>query len=289
MTTQQYINTSNSIRRKAGYVRRKAHAGFTLIELIIGMAIGLLTVTAALGTLVISSQVSSAVSETSQLQQQAAYAFRVIGQQARQASSRRLNLSFGKAANVAVDIADPVAFDNYVTTGSITGKDTPGTGEYKFSLTYQNYTESVVGEMNPKSLLRDCLGQQPSTTEIQNNFVLVKDAGAISGELRCAGTTGGAQAIISKVADMQVRYLLQDAATAAPTLRYATPAVVGTSWQNVYGIEVCLELVGDENIHSAGATYRDCNWQTGDAEKSRGDRLHMVFRNTYQMRSKNSR
>ena len=68
--------------------------GLSMIELLVGLTIGLMTIAVAIGTLMISRQVSGSVSEASQLQQQAAQAFRSIAQQARQAGSLRLNLAY---------------------------------------------------------------------------------------------------------------------------------------------------------------------------------------------------
>ena len=268
--------------------RLTSQSGVTLIELLVGLVIGLLVVVVALGTLVVSRQVSSTVTETSQLQQQAAYAFRIIGQQVRQASSIKLNLAYGLPAGTAFDAADTVAFETGFDrkTKSIGGVDTPATGQYKLSLGYQNYEEKVFNETVPKSLLRNCLGEQTPASALTSGFVLSKAAGAPSGDLSCAGS-GGAQPLISKVSDFQVRYLVQDAGTTSPTITYASATTASANWPSVFGIEVCLELVGDEVVPTAGATYRDCSWNTGDAEKARGDRLRMVFRNTYQIRSQN--
>lgn len=254
----------------------------TLIELLVGLSIGLMTIAVALGALVVARGVSGTVSDASQMQQQAAYALRIIGQQLRQAGSVRLNLAFGKDPNTAIDPADPVAFeaDFNRATGTL-GAD----ANFALMIGYQNYTEAVVGQADPQSLLRDCLGQQPSATVIASNFAFVKAAQAATGELQCTGAAGVAQTILSNVADFQVRYFLQGGTGAAPTVRYATAADVGTNWPAVIGVEVCFEIVGEERIDSAGATYRNCSWKTGDAEASMGNRMRMVFRNAYQLRS----
>lgn len=265
--------------------------GATLIELMVGITIGLLTVAVGLGALMVSRSVSGTVSDASQMQQQAAHAFRVIGQQIRQAGSIKLNLAFSKAATDTVDAADLVAFETDFDrlSDTIAGKETPGANEYQLLVGYQNYQESVFTDAAPKSQLRDCLGGQPSAAIIKSGFILVKASGALSGELKCAGSDNSSQAIISKVADFQVRYLLQGTAgLGTPTIQYASATTVGTNWSSVFGVEVCLELVGDETIDTAGATYRDCSWVAGAAEKDRGNRLRMVFRNTYQLRSQGS-
>ena len=71
--------------------------GVTLIELLVGIIIGLLTVAVAMGALMISRSVTGTVSDSSMLQQQASYAFRVIGQQLSQAGSLRINLATQKS------------------------------------------------------------------------------------------------------------------------------------------------------------------------------------------------
>lgn len=264
----------------------RRQGGMTLIELLVGLSIGLMTIAVALGALVVARGVSGTVSEASQMQQQAAYALRIIGQQLRQAGAIRLNLAFARdidgGAGVVIDPADPVAFEDGFdrATGAL-GAD----NNFALRIGYQNYTDRVFGKTDPESLLRDCLGQQPSTTVIASNFAFVRASGAATGELQCVGNTGTAQTILSNVADFQVRYFLQNVSGAAPTIAYVTAAGVGTNWPAVVGVEVCFEIVGEEIIDTAGATYRNCSWQTGDAEASMGNRTRMVFRNAFQLRS----
>jgi type IV pilus assembly protein PilW len=291
---RNYTDAITGLSNLPALAHKHAHrqCGATLIELMVGITIGLLTVAVALSTLMVSRSVSGTVTEASQMQQQAAYAFRMIGQQVRQAGSIKLNLAFGKDAAAAVDAADPVAFEKNFNrkADTVSGKDTPGANEYQLLIGYQNYPESIFTEADPKSLFRDCLGNQPSTTIIKSGFILVKTAGAATGELKCAGSNNSKQPVISNVADFQVRYLTQDASSGQPTITYATATAINTAgnWPAVSGVEVCLELVGDETITTSGATYRDCSWKPGDTEKDRGNKIHMVFKNTFQIRSQNS-
>src|SRR5690606_38077148 len=80
--------------------------GVTLIELLVGITIGLLTIAVAMGALMVSRGVSGTVSDSALIQQQASYAFRVIGQQLRQAGSVKLKLS---AAKMIEDETPPLA------------------------------------------------------------------------------------------------------------------------------------------------------------------------------------
>lgn len=73
--------------RRHAFARPLAQKGFTLLELMVGVAIGLLVVAVATAALMVSRGVSGTVSDASGIQQQAAYAMRVIGLQLRQAGS----------------------------------------------------------------------------------------------------------------------------------------------------------------------------------------------------------
>jgi len=266
--------------------------GVTLIEMMVGIVIGLLTVAVAMAALMVSRSVSGSVSDSSQLQQQASYAFRVIGQQIRQAGSLRLNLAIQKSDTDPIDVADPVAFETKSTNfdpanQTIIGKDSPASNEYKLSVGYANYKEPIYTSTNNASMLRDCLGQNPSDAVVLSQFML----NATTHELRCASATGAAQAIIQNVANFEVRYLLQtNAASGNPTISYVNAASVGSNWPWVVGAEVCLVLFGNEPIDIPdGTSYTDCdgvtavNLTTLTAPRTR--RMHLVFKNIYQLRS----
>ena len=293
-------------------------SGATLIELLVGITIGLLTIAVAMGALILSRGISGTVSDTSHMQQQASYAFRVIGQQLRQAGSMQLNLAVNKTAIETITAEDLVAFspDSEIypafsstppNTPAVSGKDTPSSGEYKISVAYQNYQEAIFPIGSKKSLFRDCLGAQPSTTIIQSQFVL----DTAKGELKCAGSEKppNPQAIIKNVADFQVRYLVQSktaAATGIPTIQYVNAADVSahpveaskTDWGTVFAVEVCLVLHGEERVDMPnGSTYVGCDADkdgkgvkvdmssTGALPATRKNRLHMAFRSAYQLRS----
>lgn len=256
--------------------------GMTLIELMVGITIGLLTIAVAMGALMISRGVSGTVSESSQMQQQAAYAFRVLGQQLRQAGSVRLNLAANKGATETVLFDDVVAFETIFDRkiNTITGKDNPAAGEYSLTTGYQNYKEETVKTAAGESLFRDCLAQQPSDTIITNQFVIKN-----GNELHCAGSDNTSQAIIKNVADFRIQYLIQtDALIGAPKIRVVNATTAAGDWTQVFGVSVCLDLVGTEIINTAGTNYTKCD----GTSVTRGNRLHMIFRNVYQLRSQGS-
>lgn len=266
--------------------------GVTLIELMVGIAIGLLVIAVAMGSLMVSRGISGTVSEASTLQQQAAFAFRVIGQQIRQAGSMELSLAPSFIPTTGADYAmSPVAFDPpdpaearpaFVRKDStLKGATTP----LSFTVGYQNYTETITSSSGnvTASLLRDCLGQNPamaaSGTLAATPVLTSKFERNANNELVCVGAGGGsAQAIVGNVTDMQVRYIEQPAGTT--NLQYH-PSTYAGDWAKIYAIEVCLELAGTEATPTNGQTYKNCS----GADTPYGDRLKMVFRNVFQIRS----
>lgn len=281
-------------------MRARTQGGVTLIELLVGIVIGLLTIAVAMGALMVSRGVSGTVSDASGIQQQAAYAMRVIGMQVRQAGSLRLNLNPGTStapepylATVAFETTIPPAsdplegFDPALNT--ISGTASPVT----LTVGFRRFTEPVFTNATEQSLSRNCLGgpaDGPTTTDVRLESIFELNGS----ELRCNGNGVGAQPIVRNVANLQIRYLLQDN-TSTPgtsTIKLVDASgVTTTDWPKVQAVEVCLVLYGDESIDMpTGGTsvYTNCDGNTVDMTTlaaPRNRRMHVAFRNTFQLRS----
>ena len=266
---------------------RTSQRGATLLELMVGITIGLLTVAVALGALMVSRGVSGTVSEASQLQQQASYAFRVIGQQLRQAGSRQLDPE--TAPDVHAKFYEPIKNVPVDFSGvtPVSGKDNPGTGEYALEINYQNIREFTVLEpTDGEYQIRNCLQKKAEDSAKNPDPMIVSKFkhNATDATLVCAGGSGAAQPIIQNVKDFTIQYLTQatdGTPSAAPTYQYVSATTAGSGWLKVYAVQVCLELEGTERIDTAGAKYIKCD----GSEVDRGNKLRMVFRNTYHIRN----
>ena len=263
---------------------RPSQHGATLLELLVGITIGLLTVAVAVGALMVSRGISGTVSEASQLQQQASYAFRVIGQQLRQAGSRQLDPLTTPDVHAKFYAPNdvPVEFSGIMP---ISGKDAPGTTEFALEVNYQNIKElTVLQPTDGEYQIRNCLQEKAEAASVPLPMVSNKfKRNTTDGTLVCAGT-GAAQPIIQNVKDFTIQYLTQatdGTPSAAPTYHYVRATTAGASWLKVYAVQVCLELEGAETIDTAGAKYKKCD----GTEVDRGNKLRMVFRNTYHIRN----
>ena len=254
----------------------KFQAGLTLIELMIGLAVGLLVVAVATVSLLGSRSVTGAVSDISGIQQQAAYVMRTFGTQLRQAGS--LYLDLGLDADGDGEITSATAFQLRGNDEQAINED-EGTGA--ITIQYTGYEEPTFANAGPIS--RNCLGAPGSipagtTASIESIFTLNGT------DLRCND-----QPIAQNVAAFQVRYLLQGTDQDDPTMLYTNSAGVA-DWNRVQGVEVCLVLFGTERIDlPEGASYTGCDGSTAvnitTLAAPRTNRMHYVFRNVFQLRS----
>ena len=253
-------------------------AGLTLIELMIGLAVGLLVVVVATVSLLGSRSVTGAVSDISGIQQQAAYVMRTFGTQLRQAGS--LYLDLGLDADGDGEITSATAFQLRGNGEQAITEDSEETPT-KYIVQYTGYEEPTFANAGPIS--RNCLGAPGSipagtTASIESIFTLNGT------DLRCND-----QPIAQNVAAFQVRYLLQGTDQDDPTMLYTNSAGVA-DWNRVQGVEVCLVLFGTERIDlPEGASYTGCDGSTAvnitTLAAPRTNRMHYVFRNVFQLRS----
>ena len=278
----------------------------TLVELLVGIAIGLMVVAVATGALMVSRGVTGSVGDASNIQQQAAYAMRVIGGQLRQTASLYLNPNPSNAPG-GLDPLTPVAFEKKAdpASGTYNSFDLDNSAELLSSTGSSDLTVGFRRHKDPvfvrdpgtptdplMALARNCLGSPLNSSgdqRIESIFRLVGN------DLRCQGNSVTEQPIIGNVANFQLTYLVQDATTAigSPTLRRMA-APPGGNWGQVQAVEVCLVVYGNERVDLSGVpladrSYLDCDSTTSvdmaSAPGVRQNRMHLVFRNVFQLRS----
>ena len=278
--------------------------GVTLLELMVGITIGLLVVAVAMGALMVSRNVSGTISDASGIQQQAAYAIRTIGQQLRQAGSLYLNLDPNNTSVTDSTLAasTPVAFETTASPDASgagnsfepsinTLSGTSNSNSITLSVGYRRYKEAAF-DGTTQSLVRNCLGGPKDDSEdrrMESIFTFTPS----DSTLRCSGNNATAQPILQNVADFQVRYLQQsDGATGDTKIQYVTADTVGEAdsgnWSKVQAVEICMVLYGDEVIDiPAGSQYTDCSGQKVNFPTSgvAARRMHLTFRNVFQLRS----
>lgn len=226
----------NTPSRRLGPANRQT--GFSLIELLVGISIGLLVTLAALGSLVYTRASSTVVGDSSRLQQDASTAFRIIGHHIRQGGARRVNQAGG--GNVEFN-GEFLGFGN-ATTGTVLVTGTDGASNAPDTLQISNDRGAAVPvapAVDPwPNLNRDCLGA-PSllANNVTNTFTVN------AGNLFCVGSGAAAGAsLVQGVEDLQVWY--GSRSTITDQLTYVTSPTPAVNSQ-IETIMVCLRIAGE--------------------------------------------
>ena len=251
----------------------KMQKGSSLVELLVGLTVGLMVITAAMGTLVLSRTTSRVVNDQLELQQQANMAMRIMATTLRQANTRELipdgvgNIVFSP---LPVFNAGPLYLQGLVRDGQ--GNDNIGVAF------------ADVGGL-PALSSQDCLGNVntpspvPAGTAVNNRFFVDTN------RLMCAGTDAGtgAQPLISDVQRFRVLYGVQTGIGVATTTNYFTQANV-PDWNtaNVVAVELCLELATAvrSDVPPTG-NYTDCD----NIAVANDRRTRVVVRQSVRLRS----
>ncbi len=242
--------------------------GFTMVELLVAMVIGLFLVAGVFQLFVANKQSSRIQNNLSHIQENGRFAINQLSSSIRMTGFK----------------ADPTDNVTFATTGGLTGTDA-ALDELSVSFQAANDGRTV-----------DCLGTTfaaatPATT-ITNRFYIANDANGIS-NLYCdqTSTLGGVTAtspLIEDVIDMQITYGV-DTNNNGTANYYVNAATVTTGtagvadWPNVVSIHLSLLLVSrEDNVTTAAQTY-----QFEDAAVTAGDnRLHKVFSITIALRNR---
>lgn len=258
--------------------------GASLIELMVGMTVGMFVVLAAVGAMLTTRQGSASTSDSYRVQQAGLTAMRLIGANIRQAGSAELVQTGG--ANTGVEFgalgqrAAGAANDQLVS-------GTEGGGANPDTLTV-SYQHRIVGGVDA-GVTRDCLGNSPGNAAVRiDNLFAVTQV-----ELRCTGSVNPAapQALVGDntrptgdvaVEDFQVWYWVEPVLVLGSQQRVTAGGVAALGgWGQVRAVEVCLQLQGTRADYPAGGQFTNCQ----GAQVNLDGRLHQTFSGTYMIRN----
>jgi type IV pilus assembly protein PilW len=262
-----------------------AQSGLSLMELMVGLTIGLLVSAAAMGTLMFMQSFSRESSDLARMQQDATLAFNTISRYVR--SSGSVNLTTN--AQGAVSLVPLTDFN---------GVDNNGIALDGISASQFRMASSLPNNSGINGAQLDCLGRTVSGPLLITQF----DWNAANQELRCVGlmqgevlNTGGVsfQPIVANVAQFVVHYGLL-----TPTgLQYRSFAN-GLDWSQLVALRVCMVLTSQASIpafrelyvSAPALAFQDCDASdalTIDRNTILNDpqrRLHRTYRQTIQLR-----
>ncbi len=240
--------------------------GFTLIELMISMTLGLMLLLVISTVFVSSRQSFREQEDNARIQESGRFALEIIGR------------SLKQAGHVEVPFDDfKVAFEGIAISGTNGGAGVADT------LTLQQ--EGAVGD-------QDCEGMNVTVAGsiIQNFFNL----DAVNAELQCQGVISVPPAVpavpagapignvlLENVEDLQIVYGIDTDADQSVD-RYVA---IAADWNQVLTARVCVQIRSDKtNIVPAGTNYLDCN-DTSIANAA-DRRLRRTFTATFNLRNR---
>lgn len=261
-------------------------SGLSLIELMVGLIIGLMVVMAGMGTMVLSKSVGTTIASTSALTAQANNILRQLTFFTRQAGAveARPTVPGNPDSEQVFQIGD---LTDSSTPVIVTGQNAAGTG------TPATDTITVWTEHRTNSVTRDCLGEAPSSepalgTWNGNTFSVA--SGKLQCQTRWAAPTDqttvaatNTQPIADNVEDFQIRYLRQDPATLLTRWVDASSLTTTAQWNEVIAVEFCLQIRGETDYGALmTGTYTDC----AGASQNHSQFQRLVLRHTVQLRNR---
>jgi type IV pilus assembly protein PilW len=261
---------------------RLRQAGFTLVELLVAMIVGMLVVLASVASMLGTRSIAMTGDDVNALHQSSEFAFRLLGQQIRQAGYIPVDPTgplfyFDVNANRATNVGGDAAFF------AIKGKEASD----------RSVNDSLkVGYAPNPNYFVDCLRQRPRADRNEKyNPDLPSDPGNVrlvtsefsveGGVLRCLGSGSRASMpIVEGVERFDVMYGVGAVAGSDQVVRYVTANDVA-SFDLVRTVRICLQLSGSSRSNPHGK-YTDCD---GTEQASADGKLRRVYAAVFALRN----
>lgn len=262
-------------------VRRGPQAGFSLVELMISMVIGMVVVGAVLAAYLGAGATTRTSRAMSQITEDASVALSVL-----------------RSGIGMVGYSNPTGLVGNKFTKSYLGKGlfgcnttfedasasidvlacANGAGPNAIAVAYE--ADAANSVVNVDNVPLDCLGN--AITAGANPTYLAYSRYYVDGnKLMCLGPVNDTpDALVDNVVDLQIRYGVAVAANVNKVGYYADADTVGdtpanANWDNTVSVRLCVVIASAENVLEAdGITYRDCD----GAETTPADGDRRLFR-----------
>lgn len=310
MKPRSTVTGSPRAGRPSQGTRHPAQVGFSLVELMVAMFIGLVVIGAVLVNYLSSGVSGRSSNALAQMAEDASSALNIIRSYVAQAGySRPYGMTatgFQRAYAGQAVFGCAGAFSNVNVPGIDGLTCAAGGGSHSIAVAYeaddQNALRTSVAAGN---LLMDCVGAGispvaaagavPAYTLGQARFYVA------NGRLMCRGNgggavaagalPGGAQPLVENIDDMRVWYGLSNDETvngitrpAQQVSRYVDAgSVLAAQWNNVRAVRVCIVVRSVAEVNDAPAPYFNC---AGATQTPNDRRLYRAFTTTVMVQNR---
>lgn len=266
-------SATNHLQRKpdgTAKFRGVRHSGFTLVELLVGLAISTVIAIAAISALTVSRQGFTTADAASQLRDNARFATSLIQRLGVQAGFK--DVAFAATNWTAADIANPTppisGFNNALPSSSdpFNAASTRTTGSVGFGsdvlILRNQVAETFPGSgVNDQSII-DCLGNPPASSTVATDrspvtaSAIYVDISKGEPSLMCSTGPGVSQPIVQGVENFQVLYGVNslssgsidykaaDTYLRADQMTAATAALTNDNWRKVRSLRIGMVIRG---------------------------------------------
>ncbi|MBQ0961362.1 PilW family protein [Ideonella sp. 4Y11] len=269
--------------------RSSGQGGFTLVELMVSLMVGMMVVAALLAGYFAISVSSRHTRALTQMTEDASAALGVLRTHVAQAGySRPVGVTtdgFQRVyAGAAVMGCDSSFKDVTAAIGALACADVTGNDALKDAVSVA-YEADVANSIASAGVPLDCLGNALTIIGTGTNaYYLNTSTFYISngvdgrGALFCRGSGGGTpQTLVENIADLQVLYGISTSLTANPvTVAYYGKAS-NVNMANVVAVRLCVVVMSSDEVMDDKTPYYDCSdTQVTPADK----RMYRAFRST---------
>ncbi|MGB2271586.1 MAG: PilW family protein [Pseudomonadales bacterium] len=273
-------------------VTKIKQAGFSLIELLIAMGLGLFMLAGIIQVTVGSRQAFDVIHAQSITQESGRFSMNFISHSSRAAGYLNPgDITTMNGDDYAADLVNLVANNAYWVGQNgfdegavVVGADTTAATLTDADTTLDSFTFRMEGDSDATRPLLDCAGVvidgTPGVFTRMSFYVDTND------QLRCDVAGASSVVLVSGVEDMQVLYGVGDASTPNRVIRYLTASqMTSADWPYVVVMQIGLMTVSDNTpLDATGRAYTLLD-KTIEASATADGRARQVFTQTIALRS----
>ena len=292
---------------KNSFYARSKTRGVTLIELLVGLTIGLLLALVASSTYLFSKQTFNTVTEVSQMEENGRFALNLL---TRYIQSAGFTMIDPKAQLPAGGASDKISgCDNGFTTMAVVSPnftclsapgatrsagiktifetDKPSGGSASFqgaNCIGNNATPVIVAGVTKTYLVTSYFYVSTATAQTAYGTTTMGQLSCLSDDSPSAASpTYQIQPIVPGIQQIAANYLVTTAAAGGQLAQTAAAVTTAATWPDVSAVELCVlaKSIGPSN-NDTGKTYTDCY---GTAITATANETYRTFRSTVNLRN----